>query len=84
MAAAFPGSVALEQTSEGHCSISSASVCSARHIRAYFQTGILPEKGTVCDVERQPFEGLRNISQLGWEGEDEKLWDAVKDVRGFI
>jgi hypothetical protein len=82
MAAAFPGSRVLEQDSQGHCSISSASVCSARHIRAYFQTGILPERETSCEVDWQPFEELRSAQQLGLEGEDARIWDVVKDVHG--
>lgn len=39
-----------------HCSISSASTCTARYIRAYFQNGTLPEPGTECDPNYDLFE----------------------------
>jgi hypothetical protein len=79
MSAAFPGSRVLEQASQGHCSLSAPSVCSARHIRAYFQTGVLPENGTVCEVGHEPFQELRSAQELGYSGEDERIWDAVKE-----
>lgn len=83
MEAGFPGSVALQQDSLGHCSLSSPSICTARHVRNYFQTGRLPEKGTICEVEQLPFEDPKSIHQLGLDGEDGKLWDVVKDVMRF-
>ena len=54
----FKGSVVLAVDGEGHCSLSSPSVCAARHIRQYFQTGSLPPEGTVCDVDEKAFLGL--------------------------
>ncbi|KAH8705956.1 TAP-like protein-domain-containing protein, partial [Talaromyces proteolyticus] len=51
----FPGSAVLHQDSEGHCSHSSPSLCTARAIREYFQTGLVPEEGTVCEPEMKPF-----------------------------
>ena len=55
---------------EGHCSLSSPSICAARHIRRYFQTGALPPTGTVCDVNERAFLGL---TELPVRAEDEKL-----------
>lgn len=53
----FPGSVVLHQDSEGHCSHSSPSICTAKAIRRYFHTGELPDEGTVCRPEVRPFLG---------------------------
>ncbi|KAK6221354.1 hypothetical protein LQW54_001453 [Pestalotiopsis sp. IQ-011] len=48
----FPGSSAvLCQDSEGHCSQSNPSLCTARTVRAYFQTGALPPADAVCEPE---------------------------------
>jgi hypothetical protein len=80
MAMVFSGAVALEQASEGHCSISSPSLCTAKLVRSYFQTGKLPEGGTVCQVDQLPFEELKTAEQLGLSGEDAKLWDFIKNT----
>jgi len=58
MAKRYPGSVVLPVAAEGHCIMSSPSLCMARHLRVYFQTGELPEPGTVCDSNEKPFLGL--------------------------
>ncbi|KAL2823829.1 TAP-like protein-domain-containing protein [Aspergillus cavernicola] len=57
MSGAFPGSVLLQQDSEGHCTLAAPSVCVSKGIRRYFQTGELPEPGTVCDADLKPFLG---------------------------
>lgn len=75
----FPGSVVLHQDSEGHCSQSNPSLCKARAARAYFQTGALPEKGTVCQPEMKPFLGC--IREGGCDfaagSEDKIMWDSM-------
>ena len=85
MADRFPGSVALEQFSQGHCSISSPSLCTAKYVRSYLQTGGLPADGTVCEVDQIPFESSAktavDIEALG--AEERELWDVVKTFRGF-
>jgi pimeloyl-ACP methyl ester carboxylesterase len=53
----FPGSVLLEQAGEGHTTLGSPSLCTAKAVRRYFQTGQLPEKGTLCQVDEKPFIG---------------------------
>ncbi|KAI5198619.1 hypothetical protein E4T39_06664 [Aureobasidium subglaciale] len=55
MAANFPGSRVLRQNSEGHTSWSSPSLCTAKIIRTYFQTGLLPPPNTVCSPDALPF-----------------------------
>lgn len=53
----FPGSVVLEQESEGHSTVAAPSLCIAKSIRAYFQSGILPDPGTVCVADEKPLIG---------------------------
>jgi hypothetical protein len=78
MASRFPGSAVLEQSSVGHCSISSPSVFTANVVREYFQHLRLPKEGTICGVDRNPFEETSMASIMWLEGEDAKLWDVVK------
>jgi pimeloyl-ACP methyl ester carboxylesterase len=42
-----------------HCSYSSDSDCTDRFIRRYFQLGLLPEPGFVCQPNRRPFQEVR-------------------------
>jgi pimeloyl-ACP methyl ester carboxylesterase len=51
----FPGSGILVQDSAGHCSISTPTPCTLAHIKAYFQTGVLPPPETVCVPPTSPF-----------------------------
>ena len=85
MAKRFPGSVALEQASQGHCSISSPSLCTAKYVRSYFQTGKLPANGTVCEVDQVPFgNDTKTADELEvLNVEERELWDVIKDFRGF-
>jgi len=55
MSKGYPGSVVLTQNSTGHTSNSVYSSCTVGHIRTYFHTGELPEKGTVCEADELPF-----------------------------
>lgn len=43
----FEGSGFLEQRSFGHGCISMPSLCTAKHVRAYFNDGVLPPEGTM-------------------------------------
>ncbi|KAL6712898.1 hypothetical protein ACLMJK_009453 [Lecanora helva] len=54
----FNGSAVLAVNGEGHCSLSSPSVCAARYVQQYFQLGVLPPKDAVCDVNEKAFLGL--------------------------
>lgn len=75
----FPGSVVLEQEDDGHCTISDASLCTAKHVREYFQTGKLPEKGTVCKPDHGHFGDDEEDGQL--TEEDQRLLEAVRTFR---
>nr|GAT49901.1 predicted protein [Mycena chlorophos] len=55
MSEGFSGSVVLTQDCVGHTTISIPSLCTHKHLRAYFQDGKLPEPGTICEVEAEVF-----------------------------
>ncbi|KAI9829951.1 MAG: hypothetical protein M1819_005923 [Sarea resinae] len=89
MASRFNSSIVLTQDSEGHCSISSPSLCSAKAIRAYFQTSVLPAPDTVCAVEALPFMPSSSSSSFGPgnndndsdddnDGDDDNGWGEKK------
>lgn len=67
--------------SHQHCSISSPSLCTAKNIRAYFQTGELPVVGTVCEPEQRPFENMTaDATNVELSMADAKLLHALKDM----
>ena len=71
----FPGSGVLEEKGVGHCTLSMPSVCTAKHIREYFQSGRLPEEGTRCETDVRPF----------WEKDPVKRHnDGDDDLRGHL
>lgn len=84
----FPGSVVLHQDSEGHCSHSSPSICTAKRIRKYFHSGELPAEGTVCEPEVRPFLGCVSEGNEGRGGNkcnyadsrDAQLWTALVEL----
>ncbi|KLU86095.1 hypothetical protein MAPG_05114 [Magnaporthiopsis poae ATCC 64411] len=51
----FEGSVLLVQKSYGHTTLAAPSTCTAGRIRAYFQDGQLPPRGTECEPDQLPF-----------------------------
>ncbi|CCA73673.1 hypothetical protein PIIN_07626 [Serendipita indica DSM 11827] len=84
MSKAFNGSVALTQNSAGHCSIAASSLCTAKAIRKYFQEGVLPEEGTVCDVEDHVFLGLRGRGFVATDEEEARILSAIRSLRGDV
>lgn len=76
----FPGSVVLRQDSEGHCSHATPSLCTAKVVREYFQTGRLPEPGTVCQPDTKPFLGCVREGGCHFEGDDARLWEALDEL----
>lgn len=75
----FPGSVLLQQDSEGHCSSTAPSLCTARAVKKYFQTGILPPVGTLCKPDIRPFEVQREGLE-GLNAQDSELLDVLKQI----
>lgn len=82
----FPGSVVLQQDSEGHCSHGTPSMCTAKVLRRYFQTGELPQPGTICQPDKKPFVGCVREDGCRFEGHDARVWEALvelADTYGF-
>ncbi|GKZ30090.1 hypothetical protein AbraIFM66950_007784 [Aspergillus brasiliensis] len=86
MARGFPGSIVLEQNSVGHCTLSGPSLCTAKAVRQYFQTGELPDPGTVCQVEELPFHLAEYASQAMSPGDTELLsaLHSLSEVRTLL
>ncbi|KAL6722281.1 hypothetical protein ACLMJK_001388 [Lecanora helva] len=74
MAKRFPGSVVLTLDAEGHCLLSSPSLCVAHYLRTYLHSGKLPEPDTVCDDNEKPFLGLTKRGKH----EDEDLLEQLR------
>lgn len=73
----FPKSAVVEATGMGHTTLAMPSVCTAKTIREYFQSGTLPENGKKCPVDVRPFdEGKRHA----YEGADRELLDALVEI----
>ncbi|KAI1456612.1 alpha/beta-hydrolase [Annulohypoxylon moriforme] len=53
--AAFKGSQIVEVQGYGHCSVSIASTCLAKHVRAFLYNGTLPDSYTQCEVDGKYF-----------------------------
>ncbi|KAJ0122112.1 hypothetical protein J7T55_002624 [Diaporthe amygdali] len=73
--AGFEDSVVLVQNSYGHTSLAAPSVCTAKAIREYFQSGTLPRDGTTCEPETLPFD-LPGHSMASAGFEDKELAEA--------
>ncbi|KAJ6445006.1 calcium-transporting ATPase 3 [Purpureocillium lavendulum] len=79
----FPGSVVLQQDSQGHCSHSAPGLCTVKTIRRYFQTGELPEEGVVCKPGVRPFLGCtaegggRGGECVFDDAEEQRLWNVA-------
>jgi hypothetical protein len=80
MSSRFPGSSVLHQLSEGHCSLSAVSLCSAKTIRDYFQKGELPKTGKECPVDEVPFLGQDEDLMSSLSTADLKLYGAMKEL----
>lgn len=79
----YNGSRLLVQNSYGHCSLSAPSLCTAKHVRAYFVNGTLPEEGATCDVDELPFVGA--VEQAGTMSvKDIELLGALKALGGAV
>lgn len=76
----FPNSVVLQQDSEGHCSHATPSLCTAKMVREYFQTGKLPNPGTVCYPEKKPFLGCVREGGCHFDEDDARLWEALDEL----
>ncbi|KAJ5912957.1 Peptidase S33 tripeptidyl aminopeptidase-like C-terminal [Penicillium tannophilum] len=76
----FPGSALLQQESEGHTTLAAPSMCIAKLIRTYFQTGDLPDVGTLCQADLKPMVGHVDqmpITTQSMTAADRKLFEAL-------
>ncbi|EDN98405.1 hypothetical protein SS1G_13263 [Sclerotinia sclerotiorum 1980 UF-70] len=80
----FPRSRVVIQNSFGHTSLAAPSICTAKIIRAYFQEGLLPENGMVCEGEGRLFggEGMRVAGDEIGRGEGERgEWEEDEELK---
>jgi pimeloyl-ACP methyl ester carboxylesterase len=75
---AFVGSQIVEVKGYGHCSVAAASVCLARHVRAFLYEGRIPSGYTQCEVDAPYFvqpdgNGLVSAQREFEDAEDEKI-----------
>ncbi|KAK4047005.1 hypothetical protein OIV83_005691 [Microbotryomycetes sp. JL201] len=54
----------LVQNSVGHCSLSSVSKCTVGHYQRYLLHGELPDKDTLCEIDRGYFPDLAGDAEL--------------------
>lgn len=76
----YVGSGLLLQNSNGHSTLSSPSLCTAKHVRAYFLNGTVPQNGTECDVDELPFIGKVGKKQYSMSLEEEELMEALREL----
>lgn len=72
--------VLLVQDSEGHCLHATPSLRTAKVVREYFQTGRLPEPGTVCYPEKKPIIGCVAEGGCHFDEEDARLREALDEL----
>lgn len=77
MSQKFPGSVVLRQDSEGHTSGASPSLCIAKGIRQYFQSGELPDVDVVCEADMKPLLGSTMMIKEGMTESEKVLMQAM-------
>ena len=65
----FPGAGLLHVDGMGHCTLAMPSVCGAKVIRKYFQTGeIEGGKGTKCPIDKGGFDVEAKVKMTGSDG----------------
>ncbi|KAJ5448442.1 hypothetical protein N7445_003263 [Penicillium cf. griseofulvum] len=82
MSQIFAGSGLLQQESEGHTTLTAPSICVAKAIRHYFQTGTLPVRGTLCQADLKPLVGSphhRDTISQSFSPADRKLFEALME-----
>ena len=69
----------MQSKGYGHCTLAMPSLCVAKNVRRYWQTGKLPKNVTVCDVDKEPF-GLKSETSRTYEARDLEVLDALETV----
>lgn len=63
-----------------HTTVAAPSVCVAKSIRTYFQTGNLPATGTLCEADLKPLVGAPQKAtalRQTMNDTDRKLFEAL-------
>lgn len=60
-----------------HTSAAAPSLCVAKAIREYFQTGVLPDSGVLCDANLKPLVSGSTLSAKGLSEGDKALMQAM-------
>ncbi|KAK5651988.1 hypothetical protein OQA88_10891 [Cercophora sp. LCS_1] len=73
----FTGARLVEVKGYGHSSLAVPSLCAARHVRAFFKNGTLPEEKHVrCEVDGNPYFGDTASVAFFEDPEDQKIHAA--------
>ncbi|KAF2013380.1 hypothetical protein BU24DRAFT_483091, partial [Aaosphaeria arxii CBS 175.79] len=88
MSSRFPGSRVLVQDAAGHCALTNPTPCVVLHVKAYFQSGDLPPRDTLCSfASTSPFflnsldaesRFHRSVDELFAVGDDEVEIEELK------
>ncbi|RPD73811.1 alpha/beta-hydrolase [Lentinus tigrinus ALCF2SS1-7] len=79
----YSGAGLLVQNSHGHCSLSAPSLCTAKHVRAYMEHGVLPKEGAVCEADELPLIGsVSDVSAMSLE--DQELLEAIRGLSEVV
>jgi hypothetical protein len=60
--------------------LAAASLCTAKAIIAYFRDGVLPAKGTECDIEDHMFLNLTTAALTSMSAEDARIIELVRGI----
>ncbi|KAJ6542151.1 Alpha/Beta hydrolase protein, partial [Mycena vulgaris] len=80
----FPGSVLLTLDAPGHTSIAAVSACISIHMRQYFEDGILPDAGTVCNADEELFPSTSGNITVERSVQDLELLEALRQIRAAV
>ncbi|OAA70739.1 Alpha/beta hydrolase fold-1 [Akanthomyces lecanii RCEF 1005] len=84
----FVGSRLVALDAYGHASIAMPSLCMAKHVRAYFENGALPEENVVCKPDGAYFPNGEEVADHPYPLEQQELLtpqSALADMhRAFL
>ncbi|KAE9395200.1 hypothetical protein BT96DRAFT_923025 [Gymnopus androsaceus JB14] len=78
----YVGAGLLEQNSNGHCSVSAPSVCTGKVVKAYFNDGVLPDEGKICQPDVLPFVG--DVGANVMSVEDLEMLETMKELMDVV
>jgi pimeloyl-ACP methyl ester carboxylesterase len=72
-----PGSGLLVQNNVGHGTVTVPGRCRDNHIKMYWDTGIVPPEGTVCQPDCRPFTKCPHVEGTAWDGLTAERWHPL-------